>query len=63
MGMEPIRPCPHCGHRIITTRPEPGSNEARWEARCDKCGAKGKVMPTADQAWANWNAEEPAKPC
>jgi hypothetical protein len=62
MGIPLPRPCPHCGSRHLTTRPEPGSNETRWQTECDQCKAQGKVMPTSDEAWANWNAEEPKKP-
>ena len=59
-----IYPCPFCGGNVLTFTRQSiavgGRHDGQhWVVFCEKCGAKGPLSPTRDEAADGWN--KPAK--
>ncbi len=59
-----IYPCPFCGGNVLTFTRQSiavgGRHDGQhWVVFCEKCGAKGPLSPTRDEAADGWN--RPAK--
>ncbi len=59
-----IYPCPFCGGNVLTFTRQSiavgGRHDGQhWVVFCEKCGAKGPLSPTRDEAAEEWN--KPAK--
>ena len=55
-----IYPCPFCGGNVLTFSRQSiavgGRHDGQhWVVFCEKCGAKGPLSPTKDEAAEGWN--------